>query len=129
MRLLSLLLVLYFFIFCLMIRRPPRSTRTDTLFPYTTLFRSPATFRMRLILSVKSAADEPNLSKQAGDYGPVSPPAVIVRLRVQSALAGALEKSVQPADRPTRYRMDASYCAPQQSQVKDRKSTRLNSSH
>src|SRR3546814_12712740 len=34
----------YSFIFCfffLMIRRPPRSTRTDTLFPYTTLFRSP----------------------------------------------------------------------------------------
>src|SRR3546814_17584864 len=27
-------------IFFLMIRRPPRSTRTDTLFPYTTLFRS-----------------------------------------------------------------------------------------
>src|SRR3546814_16367322 len=26
--------------FCLMIRRPPRSTRTDTLFPYTTLCRS-----------------------------------------------------------------------------------------
>src|SRR3546814_2879540 len=31
--------MLYFFFF-LMIRRPPRSTRTDTLFPYTTLFRS-----------------------------------------------------------------------------------------
>src|SRR3546814_10016161 len=30
---------LYLFFF-LMIRRPPRSTRTDTLFPYTTLFRS-----------------------------------------------------------------------------------------
>src|SRR3546814_19933613 len=29
-----------FFFFLLMIRRPPRSTRTDTLFPYTTLFRS-----------------------------------------------------------------------------------------
>src|SRR3546814_2679677 len=30
-----------FCLFCfLMIRRPPRSTRTDTLFPYTTLFRS-----------------------------------------------------------------------------------------
>src|SRR3546814_13403842 len=29
---------MYFFF--LMIRRPPRSTRTDTLFPYTTLFRS-----------------------------------------------------------------------------------------
>src|SRR3546814_9392162 len=30
----------YSFFFFLMIRRPPRSTRTDTLFPYTTLFRS-----------------------------------------------------------------------------------------
>src|SRR3546814_6387019 len=29
------------FLFVLMLRRPPRSTRTDTLFPYTTLFRSP----------------------------------------------------------------------------------------
>src|SRR3546814_13986539 len=27
--------------FFLKVRRPPRSTRTDTLFPYTTLFRSP----------------------------------------------------------------------------------------
>src|SRR3546814_13342380 len=34
---LSLYLFCFFF---LMIRRPPRSTRTDTLFPYTTLFRS-----------------------------------------------------------------------------------------
>src|SRR3546814_14497973 len=37
---------LEFTVFCvfffLMIRRPPRSTRTDTLFPYTTLFRSAA---------------------------------------------------------------------------------------
>src|SRR3546814_6011707 len=32
---------LWCFFFFLMIRRPPRSTRTDTLFPYTTLFRSP----------------------------------------------------------------------------------------
>src|SRR3546814_1585692 len=30
----------FYLIFFLMIRRPPRSTRTDTLFPYTTLFRS-----------------------------------------------------------------------------------------
>src|SRR3546814_4719525 len=33
-----------------MIRRPPRSPRTDTLFPYTTLFRSPRSFaRLRLL--------------------------------------------------------------------------------
>src|SRR3546814_3592417 len=30
----------YLYVLFLMIRRPPRSTRTDTLFPYTTLFRS-----------------------------------------------------------------------------------------
>src|SRR3546814_19388419 len=33
------ILLCYFFFF-FMIPRPPRSTRTDTLFPYTTLFRS-----------------------------------------------------------------------------------------
>src|SRR3546814_18192887 len=32
-----------------MIRRPPRSTRTDTLFPYTTLFRSHANVRAALV--------------------------------------------------------------------------------
>src|SRR3546814_20223633 len=32
--------VLLLILFVLMIRRPPRSTRTDTLFPYATLFRS-----------------------------------------------------------------------------------------
>src|SRR3546814_4855278 len=37
-----------------MIRRPPRSTRTDTLFPYTTLFRS----RVRLRLSEKRNVEE-----------------------------------------------------------------------
>src|SRR3546814_18752740 len=41
-------------IFFLMIRRPPRSTRTDTLFPYTTLFRAtetPTEDRMMRIVS------------------------------------------------------------------------------
>src|SRR3546814_11330937 len=36
----SAFLCLINLLFFLMIRRPPRSTRTDTLFPYTTLFRS-----------------------------------------------------------------------------------------
>src|SRR3546814_18335334 len=35
------------FVFFLMIRRPPRSTRTDTLFPYTTLFRSASSSKHR----------------------------------------------------------------------------------
>src|SRR3546814_14728338 len=33
-----------------MIRRPPRSTRTDTLFPYTTLFRSPEYLARRYLV-------------------------------------------------------------------------------
>src|SRR3546814_12074291 len=37
----GVVMYLWLCIFFLMIRRPPRSTRTDTLFPYTTLFRSP----------------------------------------------------------------------------------------
>src|SRR3546814_20838087 len=39
---LEFVIVISVVLFFLMIRRPPRSTRTDTLFPYTTLFRSSA---------------------------------------------------------------------------------------
>src|SRR3546814_6452839 len=38
-----ILIIVFVLVFFLMIRRPPRSTRTDTLFPYTTLFRSMTT--------------------------------------------------------------------------------------
>src|SRR3546814_14490168 len=41
-----------------MIRRPPRSTRTDTLFPYTTLFRSGDNFVHTLLEVVVAAPDE-----------------------------------------------------------------------
>src|SRR3546814_12070988 len=43
-------------LFCLMIRRPPRSTRTDTLFPYTTLFRSQAQRPLGGILMLEQGA-------------------------------------------------------------------------
>src|SRR3546814_3949529 len=42
-----------------MIRRPPRSTRTDTLFPYTTLFRSPQARRDREAMMDYIAQDNP----------------------------------------------------------------------
>src|SRR3546814_15447921 len=38
-----------------MIRRPPRSTRTDTLFPYTTLFRSTTVSARRTAVTVAQA--------------------------------------------------------------------------
>src|SRR3546814_19143376 len=47
-----------------MIRRPPRSTRTDTLFPYTTLFRSGYLYRIDELaadLPWKTLANRPNL--------------------------------------------------------------------
>src|SRR3546814_13519848 len=41
-----------------MIRRPPRSTRTDTLFPYTTLFRSAISQKIRTFLWFNDQAEE-----------------------------------------------------------------------
>src|SRR3546814_10325900 len=45
-----------------MIRRPPRSTRTDTLFPYTTLFRSGRL--LRAYATIEDAAQEESLSPE-----------------------------------------------------------------
>src|SRR3546814_1337092 len=41
-----------------MIRRPPRSTRTDTLFPYTTLFRSCLTVLHRILSQIDRLPDQ-----------------------------------------------------------------------
>src|SRR3546814_7921285 len=46
-----------------MIRRPPRSTRTDTLFPYTTLFRSVAEY-LHLVGDIMFALLEPRAHPQ-----------------------------------------------------------------
>src|SRR3546814_15178753 len=45
--------------FFLMIRRPPRSTRTDTLFPYTTLFRSRSDPGQPAVFSVTQQVNGP----------------------------------------------------------------------
>src|SRR3546814_18100258 len=51
-----------FCFFFLMIRRPPRSTRTDTLFPYTTLFRSGAEGRVRAACGARAGNGAEELS-------------------------------------------------------------------
>src|SRR3546814_4649395 len=52
-----------------MIRRPPRSTRTDTLFPYTTLFRS-ARHRRRIVVAGQDVvADALQAQQPAADSG------------------------------------------------------------
>src|SRR3546814_11586860 len=51
----------------LMIRRPPRSTRTDTLFPYTTLFRSIGELeRRRAAIDAEIAQIEGGPAQDAG---------------------------------------------------------------
>src|SRR3546814_10692578 len=69
----------YLMIFFLMIRRPPRSTRTDTLFPYTTLFRSGLDllharplvdlFLARLHALPQRVVDDPELRHLLDDQG------------------------------------------------------------
>src|SRR3546814_11265569 len=49
-------------VFFLMIRRPPRSTRTDTLFPYTTLFRSDPARTQRLSALVVAHNEEAQIA-------------------------------------------------------------------
>src|SRR3546814_3377933 len=60
-----------------MIRRPPRSTRTYTLFPYTTLFRSPDRLRHRRT----ALADRRRLGWAGDDQHPAQPGAGRVRQR------------------------------------------------
>src|SRR3546814_4363391 len=61
--------------FFLMIRRPPRSKRTDTLFPYTTLFRSDAGLDPSLTngLMVNAGSWEYIASKMASESNPDGP--------------------------------------------------------
>src|SRR3546814_5807939 len=80
-------------LFFLSIRRPPRSTRTDTLFPYTTLFRSPRSssgLRTCRHRTPPPPAAAPRRSKKTGRReeswssaaSPAAPPASALVLRV-----------------------------------------------
>src|SRR3546814_14971383 len=66
-----------------MIRRPPRSTRTDTLFPYTTLFRSEQTaldrFGAKLIQTSQIAADAKVTQPLRQGRDRLAPAAIAVR--------------------------------------------------
>src|SRR3546814_17483230 len=76
---------MYILFFFLMIRRPPRSTRTDTLFPYTTLFRSR---RDRIDSLCFAAVSEPAISRSdMADFVRVDPP----QYGGRSGVAGALQ--------------------------------------
>src|SRR3546814_3168312 len=123
-----------------MIRRPPRSTRTDTLFPYTTLFRSLVGREGLIVISGGRAGDVGQMLEAgkldeaavvAANWARAFPGSYYIELQrsghdgdeayVQAAmrLAGKLGLPVV-ATHPVQFL---------QSGDLDRKSTRLNSSH
>src|SRR3546814_18529277 len=69
-----------------MIRRPPRSTRTDTLFPFTPLFRSPLGFLWNA-LSFAKELDQPRLA-----WGEVITPSLRDHERKRTDVPGAAFK-------------------------------------
>src|SRR3546814_1945620 len=76
-----------------MIRRPPRSTRTDTLFPYTTLFRSGVTFYFRRLMSITNNLGYQIKLAYASDVvnGPF--PSAWHRLTSATAINNAVDRS------------------------------------
>src|SRR3546814_358248 len=57
-----------------MIRRPPRSTRTDTLFPYTTLFRSACAMRYAyLLVAIVSEVVATSFMKESNGFTRIGP--------------------------------------------------------
>src|SRR3546814_1098943 len=102
-----------------MIRRPPRSTRTDTLFPYTTLFRSGLTQATRnsndgisIAQTTEGALNEINNNLQR-----------VRELSVQAANGTNSASDLQSIQEVITQRLK------EIDRVSDRKSTRLNSSH
>src|SRR3546814_18410047 len=102
-------LIIFFCLVFLMIRRPPRLTRTDTPFPYTTLFRSheavkgAAKLRALAVVDARTVGLEPGLVDLA-------------RNRVHLHPEGRHDPAVDDVGRSHQH-------------LQDRKSTRLNSSH
>src|SRR3546814_11158793 len=100
----------FFLFFFLMVRRPPRSTRSDTLFPYTTLFLSVAASLVR----------SPSLFVTA-----------FLRIWFSAPLAGPARQAPTrlPANGIEESSRIAAFAAVFPLLGQDRKSTRLNSSH
>src|SRR3546814_15061910 len=108
-----------------MIRRPPRSTRTDTLFPYTTLFRSDGR-----IVSVERNASPGDARHAIGLPGLCN----VHSHGFQRGMAGLSERRGRADDdfwswREVMYAFLDRLTPDDIAAITDRKSTRLNSSH
>src|SRR3546814_7004702 len=109
-----------------MIRRPPRSTRTDTLFPYTTLFRSAHARRdvdQQITLELAPHRDK-TVIRNTVDAVPV-----IAVVHACAPAAEAVVKQARPRSRDESVQVHAIGHVLDRIFSRDRKSTRLNSSH
>src|SRR3546814_11487136 len=121
-----MILLYVYMLFFLMIRRPPRSTRTDTLFPYTTLFRSrPAVGIDEVVAGMYGNADRIGLGPGGDAKRDRQHDGVAVRhhggLHVVLGVMAVGHGGITAGDQ-RRGGQEAG-------QLADRKSTRLNSSH
>src|SRR3546814_5564251 len=124
-----------------MIRRPPRSTRTDTLFPYTTLFRSDrldvaaglqAEQRAAVMQQVElDVAAAPNQLVASLRLGPaiVHVPLDEARVDVEECLSDVAGEGEVGLEAAVEIVVEDAADAARLVAVLDRKSTRLNSSH
>src|SRR3546814_1559730 len=121
-------------VFFLIILRPPRSTRTDTLFPFTTLFRSSRRLRQALQWTIRWRQEQERTARaqpwETGIRHPRSPGRSVGpgnELTLSPLLLGA----GCPAEMTVNQALPARRCsnAGVRFQAADRKSTRLNSSH
>src|SRR3546814_7136020 len=114
-----------------MIRRPPRSTRTDTLFPYTTLFRSDRRLRQDRRAEVELRVAEPEAE------GPERGRFVEQIAAMRARLVIVEDRELTDVARDGDGQLAAGIDAPEQRVgdgialllAGDRKSIRLNSSH
>src|SRR3546814_14875160 len=112
-----------------MIRRPPRSTRTDTLFPYTTLFRSPGNNRTNLTLAFlwnylanHRPGDDSRQILSNDDLRFLNRKVVAACDTIDGVADGVIAY-------PPAFRFDIATLACRGEAQAERKSTRLNSSH
>src|SRR3546814_5890426 len=120
-----------------MLRRPPRSTRTDTLFPYTTLFRSTAVGKTYIPITVGCRQRLASAQQQR------LPRSELPDATHDACVIGYIAKAQKILDRtynrlsseqrmrkqPFQFRSENQTAVRQHCIMNDRKSKRLNSSH